>query len=266
MHSLEQFVYESSIAGDTCGLQKYWTEFVRKFGADGYRIVPASLQLLQLVYSLIKIENKPRLRWLWPSPRLSKQPDTVIDFAHKTPPGWREYYNVQRLYRYDPILTKWIVHRGPFTKDEARADFSSPETERLNAITKEFGHHNNIAMSHWLGPDMLVGVSLYIPSAKIHLDDVTKRVLQTASYLFCARHQELSTVVPNLDEAPQLTPRELDVLRWIALGRTKQEIAERLCVSTSCIKRHCENVSLKLGVNNMASAVARAMSYGLIVL
>ena len=63
MHSLEQFVYESSIAKNTSSLQKHWTEFVGHFGAEGYRIVPVSLQMLQLVYSLIEIENKPRLRW-----------------------------------------------------------------------------------------------------------------------------------------------------------------------------------------------------------
>jgi len=56
----------------------------------------------------------------------------------------------------------------------------------------------------------------------------------------------------------------LDVLHWIALGKSKQEVADILCVSASCVKRHCENAYQKLGVNTLASAVARAMSYGLI--
>jgi DNA-binding NarL/FixJ family response regulator len=56
------------------------------------------------------------------------------------------------------------------------------------------------------------------------------------------------------------------VLHWIAVGKNKEDIAEHLGVTTSCVKRHCENASLKLGANNMASAVARAMSYGLITI
>ena len=264
-HSLNQFVHEAGTAGDTYRLQEHWMEFVSQFGISGYRIVPATLQLMQLVYTMLEFRNKPKLEWL-PSPHLPKQPDTVIDIAHRTPPGWREYYNEQRLYRYDPIVARGLARRGPFTRKEALAEFRSPEAERMIAEAKEFGISGVISMSLWLGQDTLVGISLYFPHADIKADDTTKHLLRTASYLFCARHKELATTLSITEGMlPKLTPRELDVLRWIALGKTKHEIAERLQVSTSCIKRHCENIYLKLDVNNMASAVARAMSYGLIV-
>ena len=243
MHSLEQFVYESSTASDTCGLQKYWTEFVRQFGADSYRVVSASPQLVK--------QSNPR---------------PPIDIAYNIPPGWREHYREQGLHRYDALLAKALAGRGPFTREEALPEYHSPEAERVVAEAKEFGIPGGIGMTLWLGPGRLAAISLFLPTAGIILDDTIKLELQTASFVFCARQQELSTAIPNLAEAPQLTPRELDVLHWIALGKTKQEIAEHLQVSISCIKRHCENASLKLGVNNMASAVARAMSYGMIVL
>jgi len=265
MYSLDKFVYKSSVVNDTGSLQNHWTEFVGQFGVNGYRIVSVSLQMLQLMYDMPKFQNKPRLTWLT-SPYLPKQPETVIDIAHKTPSGWREHYREHGLHRYDAMLAKALTSRGPFTRGEALKEYGSPEAERVAEEAKEFGIQNSLGMTLWLGQETLVGISLYFPFADIHLDDTTKMMLQTASYVFCSRYHEL-IATPGIieNQPPKLTPRELDVLQWIALGKTKHEIAEHLQVSTSCIKRHCENIYLKLDVNNMASAVARAMSYGLIV-
>lgn len=76
----------------------------------------------------------------------------------------------------------------------------------------------------------------------------------------------MQNLTSTREKSCSLTPRELDVLHLIALGKTKTEIAEQLRVSTSCVKRHCENSYTKLGVVNMPSAIARAMSLGLISL
>jgi len=242
MYSLEKLVYESSIAADTGSLQNNWTDFVHSFGADGYHVAYGSLQV-------------------------QKQRTHPVGISHNNAPGWREYYREHGLHRYDPLLAKALAHRGPFTMEEAMAEYNSPEAKRVIAEGREFGLTGSIGMTLVIGPGRGAAISLFCPTAGIHLDDTTRMMLQTASYVFCARHQELATNLSITEEPlPKLTPRELDVLRWIALGKTKHEIAERLQVSTSCIKRHCENASLKLGVNNMASAVARAMSYGLIVI
>ncbi len=61
-----------------------------------------------------------------------------------------------------------------------------------------------------------------------------------------------------------ITDREREVLRWISIGKSKSEIAGILFVSESCVKRHCENIYLKLETNTLASAVTRALKMGLI--
>ncbi len=55
----------------------------------------------------------------------------------------------------------------------------------------------------------------------------------------------------------QLTPRELDVLRLMARGRTNLEIAEALVVREGTVKYHAKNVLRKLGATSRADAVAR---------
>jgi DNA-binding CsgD family transcriptional regulator len=139
--------------------------------------------------------------------------------------------------------------------------------KRIIAEANEFRDsniYNGISLARCIEPGMLVSTGLYIPSPKIILDDILKRILPVALFVFYARYREIGMMYKPAEEPPKLTPRECDVLHWIALGWTKQEVAARLMVSTSCVKRYCENISCKLGTNNMASAVARAMSYGMI--
>jgi DNA-binding CsgD family transcriptional regulator len=55
----------------------------------------------------------------------------------------------------------------------------------------------------------------------------------------------------------QLTAREREVMSWVGRGKTNEEIAERLWLAPSTVRKHLENVYTKLGVNNRTAAVAR---------
>ena len=71
-----------------------------------------------------------------------------------------------------------------------------------------------------------------------------------------------STVVPALDE--QLTPREIDVLKLLASGRSNPAIAEALFISPRTVTTHLSRLYAKLGVNTRTEAVAAGMRLGLI--
>jgi DNA-binding CsgD family transcriptional regulator len=58
---------------------------------------------------------------------------------------------------------------------------------------------------------------------------------------------------------PKLTPRENEVLHWIAQAKSNPEIACILGISVGTVYRHVENVFSKLGINNRASAMLLAL-------
>ena len=67
--------------------------------------------------------------------------------------------------------------------------------------------------------------------------------------------------VPPTDD---LSPRELDVLREVAFGRTNREAAQRLFITEETVKTHVARILSKLGLQNRSQLVAYAVKRGLI--
>jgi two-component system response regulator DegU len=66
--------------------------------------------------------------------------------------------------------------------------------------------------------------------------------------------------------ADALTPRELEVLKLMRLGRTNRQVAEELYISLGTAKNHVENIIAKLGVSDRTQAVVRALEMGMLEL
>jgi NarL family two-component system response regulator LiaR len=66
--------------------------------------------------------------------------------------------------------------------------------------------------------------------------------------------------------ADTLTPRESEVLRHLALGRSNKEIATALSLGEETVKTHVGNVLSKLQVENRAQAAVQALKRGLVAL
>jgi two-component system, NarL family, response regulator LiaR len=60
-----------------------------------------------------------------------------------------------------------------------------------------------------------------------------------------------------------LTDREMDVLRWIALGKSNKEISLGLTISEQTVKTHVSHVLEKLGVSSRTQAALYAIRVGL---
>jgi len=56
-----------------------------------------------------------------------------------------------------------------------------------------------------------------------------------------------------------LSDRELEVLRLLVTGKSNEEIARELVITTGTVKRHTHNLYGKLGVQSRAHAIARAL-------
>lgn len=80
-----------------------------------------------------------------------------------------------------------------------------------------------------------------------------------------ARHMQRFFETPPVRASlfPGLTPREREVLEWVARGRSNTDISRALGVSGKTVRNHVSNIFAKLQVADRAQAIIRARSAGL---
>lgn len=65
---------------------------------------------------------------------------------------------------------------------------------------------------------------------------------------------------------PELTDRELEVLRYLATGRSNKDIGQALYISEATVKSHLTRLMQKLGVVSRTAAIAMGIKRGLVQL
>ena len=85
---------------------------------------------------------------------------------------------------------------------------------------------------------------------------ITRRLIEDFAQRppLCAHPQQLS----------ELTPRELEVLRLIARGKTNREIANQFVIGDATVKTHVARIFSKLRLHDRAQAVVIAYESGLV--
>jgi DNA-binding response OmpR family regulator len=99
--------------------------------------------------------------------------------------------------------------------------------------------------------EVLARLSTHVRNARMAHD--ARRAIQQGQGL----NDGGSTELNRLSEAA-LTPRETEVLSWLAKGKTNRDIADILGMSHRTVNKHLEHIFEKLGVETRAAAAALA--------
>jgi two-component system NarL family response regulator len=63
---------------------------------------------------------------------------------------------------------------------------------------------------------------------------------------------------------PELSPREIEVLQWVAAGKSNKEIGAQLFIAEGTVKSHVKNLLGKLAVVGRTAAIREAVHRGLV--
>jgi DNA-binding NarL/FixJ family response regulator len=97
-----------------------------------------------------------------------------------------------------------------------------------------------------------------VAAGRTHLDPAVQQRLVEAALEPGAAPAGSTRALPD-----DLTPREAEVLRLIAAGRSNAEIAAELVVSQATVKTHVNHLFAKTGARDRAQAVRYAYQHGL---
>jgi len=121
-----------------------------------------------------------------------------------------------------------------FVLNRSRIDFSDRERDRLELLRPHLAHLYRACAARPVPPQR-----------------------DPSSPTPAATHDALE-FLPRTPWTERLTPREAEVLQWIACGKTDADVAALLGLSPRTVQKHLEHIYLKLGVETRTAAAMRA--------
>lgn len=152
-------------------------------------------------------------------------------------------------------------------RENGSIHWSTPQATRLvNAATNSDEGLDIVArrIGEWMGGRENPGAG---QEASFHLNDGIEHNLQFTylgamgadEFLFRVAGTAKRTDDEVLRRHFPLTMRESEVLLWIAKGKSNRDIGEILGLSARTVNKHLEQIYVKLGVENRASAAVKAV-------
>ncbi len=227
------------------GLDIAFNEIMRKFCFDKY------------AYQLVKNEQY-------------KKPDPLILASY--PEEWVRYYLGQAYHKLDPVIIEGPKKRLPFTWS------SMWEGIELNKKQKAFFNEaEEFSVANGLGfpiPGPNGSFAMVTMAAAnddaIGVQRIFEENQQTLHILSLYYHQAVCELLAKKENFllnvahEDLSPRELEILKWCAAHKSNWEVGMILKISENTVRHHLKNILLKFKVSSKHEAVVRAIMLGLI--
>jgi DNA-binding NarL/FixJ family response regulator len=142
-------------------------------------------------------------------------------------------------------------------------------TDAIRAIRAEAPDARIIALSTFAG-DEEIHVALEAGALAYLVKTVQPEELVNTIRKVAAGHRHVPPDVAArlASRAPRshLSPRELEVLKLMVVGKRNREIARQLDISEGTVKVHVSNILSKLGAADRTEAVTQALQRGIVAL
>ena len=142
-------------------------------------------------------------------------------------------------------------------------------TEAIRAIRAEFSQARIIALSTFAGDEEIylaleAGALAYLVKT-VHPEELVDAIRKVAAG---QPHipPDLAARLASRSPRSHLSPRELEVLKLMTMGKRNRDIAVQLDITEGTVKIHVSNVLLKLGVTDRTEAVTQALQRGIVAL
>lgn len=197
----------------------------------------------------------------WAVPGPGDDPSDCL-LLNNRPQDYVEHYIEKNYMIRDPVVTELRRTLTPFSWGDLRARGALSKSERaIIDEGREFGANDGF-MIPIITPSG--SVALFSPCGpEPDLSERARAAIEVIGmYSFHALKRAL-VKQQRADAVHQpLTPREREIMQWVAAGKSDDEIAEILNLSTPTVTWHVENAKKKLDAFRRTYAVVRAIRLG----
>jgi LuxR family transcriptional regulator, quorum-sensing system regulator CinR len=233
-----------------------------KTRAEAFSIIENTPEIQTTVYKLRDLLEVDHI--VYNSSKLGGSPSADPYIRLTYPAAWIARYLQMQYADVDPVLREGFRRTLPFhwsevtIKNEAEASFLA------DAASHGVGPHGySIPVLSKHGHRGLFGVS----SSGSEQQWANFFATTQSDLIQIANRLHHRVVVEVFGEArPHLTTRELECLRWIALGKDASEIGIILDISPHTARDYLKSVRYKLDCVTSAQAVSKAVKLGLLIL
>ena len=185
-------------------------------------------------------------------------------FFNDWPQDWLAYYEAQGFFQRDFVVAEARRRMSAFLWSEMDPGIlNSPTATEFFAASRAHGWIDGFAVPiHGAGG--YEGIVSLAARQPITLEPLERSLLEAA----CRNLSERCRTSVGFGDAPvslpELTAREVECLKWVAIGKTDPEIGNLLGISGATAHFHVEQAKRKLGVATRVQAVALLVLHGVI--
>jgi len=178
------------------------------------------------------------------------------------PKEFVERYIEKNYVVRDPVITELRRTVNPFSWREIRARRDLSKTEKaIMDEGREFGAHDGLTIPI---VSLSGATSLFCPCGlDPNLSDRARAALEIiAIYSDQALKRAVLRGQRGAPAHTPLTPREREIMQWVAAGKTDEEIGDILSIGTTTVTSHVEHAKQKLDAFRRTYAVVQALRFG----
>jgi LuxR family quorum sensing-dependent transcriptional regulator len=173
------------------------------------------------------------------------------------PQGWFERYVGGRYADTDAVCRHSRDTIRPFFwHDVPERYFSTAQARRIANEAADFGLRDGYLVPAYSRRHWHALMSFSTPEKRLELPTRERLAVNLMAMVAISSVEALRS---EQERDRLLSPREREVLKWAAMGKTADEIGDILNISTPTVRKHLQNARQSYGVSSTLAAVALAL-------
>lgn len=191
-------------------------------------------------------------------------PLTGFQFIDHRPTEWLKHYEKQGYLHFDVITQTAFSQKEPFLWEKAINYSGISKSQKMLLLeARDFGlNHGYNVLSHGEGYDR--ATCCFYSSDRSDFMASLREFKPELDSLAHAVHEKYVALQSPWPDAPVLSPREIECLKWAAIGMSNTDIGDILSLSSNTVGSYMQSSEVKLGVRTKIHAIVKAIQLNII--